>query len=106
MSAINNAWNGLTATEAQKYATQLEAELDHKYQTAKQAHMAIASGSTLTSSRTFDPSSDPYKNEVQVLIRKVENGYTARIDGKAYIASSIEELNGLVTVKLLALGGS
>jgi hypothetical protein len=43
---------------------------------------------------------------VQVLVRPVENGYTARIDGKVYIASSIEELNGLVTVKLLALGGS
>jgi hypothetical protein len=104
MSAINNAWNGLTTTEAQKYAAQMEAELDRKYQMSKQASMIT--GSTLTSSRTFDPSSDPYKNEVQVLIRKVENGYTARIDGKAYIASSIEELNGLVTVKLLALGGS
>ena len=97
MSAINNAWNGTRAIDS-------EAELDRKYQMAMQAN--TITGSTLTSSRTFDPSSDPYRTEVQVLIRKVENGYTARIDGKAYIASSIEELNGLVTVKLLALGGS
>jgi ABC-type amino acid transport substrate-binding protein len=106
MAAINNAWNGTKDSDNQKYLMQLEADLDRKYQMAMQANTVTATGSTLTSGRTVDPYSDPYRNEVQVLIRKVENGYTARIDGKAYIASSIEELNGLVTVKLLALGGS
>lgn len=104
MSAINNAWNGTTATDAQKYAAQMEAELDRKYQMAMQANMATttAIGSTLLAAQA----SNTPRQEIEVRIIKVENGYTARIDGKAYIASSIEELNGLITVKLLALGGS
>jgi hypothetical protein len=93
MSAINNAWNGARAIDS-------EAELDRKYQMAMQANMANASG-LLKAQALNDP-----RKELEVRIIKVENGYTARIDGKAYIASSIEELTGLITVKLLALGGS
>jgi len=104
MSAINNAWNGTKDSDNQKYLMQLEADLDRKYQMAMQANMATttATGSTLLTAQAFNTP----RQELEVLIRKVENGYTARIDGKAYIASSIEELNGLITVKLLALGGS
>jgi hypothetical protein len=93
MSAINNAWNGTRAIDS-------EAELDRKYQMAMQANMANGSG-LLTAQALNDP-----RKELEVRIIKVENGYTARIDGKAYIATSIEELTGLLTVKLLALGGS
>ena len=93
MSAINNAWNGTRAIDS-------EAELDRKYQMAMQANMANASG-LLKAQALNDP-----RKELEVRIIKVENGYTARIDGKAYIATSIEELTGLLTVKLLALGGS
>jgi hypothetical protein len=93
MSAINNAWNGTREIDS-------EAELDRKYQMAMQANMANASG-LLKAQALNDP-----RKELEVRIIKVENGYTARIDGKAYIATSIEELTGLLTVKLLALGGS
>jgi len=104
MSAINNAWNGARAIDSELYHKQMEAELDRKYQMAMQANMATttATGSTLLAAQA----SNTPRQEIEVRIIKVENGYTARINGKAYIASSIEELNGLITVKLLALGGS
>ena len=104
MSAINNAWIGAKVVDSEMYHKQMEAELDRKYQMSNQANMttAIAPGATLLTAQAFNTP----RQELEVRIMKVENGYTARIDGKAYIASSIEELNGLVTVKLLALGGS
>jgi hypothetical protein len=104
MSAINNAWNGTKVIDSELYHEQLEAELDRKYQMSKQANMitTTATGSTLLTAQAFNTP----RQELEVRIMKVENGYTARIDGKAYIASSIEELTGLITVKLLALGGS
>ena len=83
-----------------KYNMQLEAELDRKFMISANTITAAATG--VLSARAL---STPQK-EMEVLIRKAENGYTARIDGKAYIAASIEELNGLITVRLLALGGS
>jgi hypothetical protein len=102
MSAINNAWNGTKDSDNQKYLTQMEAELDRKYQMSKQANMTTATASGLLNAKAFN---EP-RNDMEVLVRLVENGYTARIDGRVYIAASIEELTGLITVKLLALGGS
>jgi hypothetical protein len=102
MSAINNAWNGTKVIDSELYHKQLEADLDRKYQMATQASMTTATASGLLNAQAFNTP----RQELEVRIMKVENGYTARIDGKAYIAASIEELNGLITVKLLALGGS
>jgi hypothetical protein len=84
------------------YHKQMEAELDRKYQMATQASMTTATAAGLLNAQAFNTP----RQEIEVRIIKVENGYTARIDGKVYIASSIEELTGLITVKLLALGGS
>ena len=85
-----------------KYNMQLEAELDRKFMISANTNTITTAAGGVLSARAL---STPQK-EMEVLIRKAENGYTARIDGKAYIAASIEELNGLITVKLLALGGS
>jgi hypothetical protein len=89
-----------TTINPQLFSSALDAKLEREYQLSKQAITATASG--LLSAKAF---STP-QTEMEVLVRPVENGYTARIDGKVYIATSIEELTGLITVKLLALGGS
>ena len=87
-----------------KYNMQLEAELDRKFMISANTNTnTITTADTgVLSARAF---STPQK-EMEVLVRPVENGYTARIDGRVYIATSIEELTGLITVRLLALGSS
>jgi hypothetical protein len=91
-----------------KYNMQLEAELDRKFMisantnTNTNTNTITTAATGVLSARAF---STPQK-EMEVLVRPVENGYTARIDGRVYIATSIEELTGLITVRLLALGSS
>jgi hypothetical protein len=85
-----------------KYNMQLEAELDRKFMISANMNTITTAATGVLSARAL---STPQK-EMEVLVRPVENGYTARIDGRVYIATSIEELTGLITVRLLALGGS
>jgi hypothetical protein len=85
-----------------KYNMQLEAELDRKFMISANTNTITTAAGGVLSARAL---STPQK-EMEVLVRPVENGYTARIDGRVYIATSIEELTGLITVKLLALGCS
>jgi len=85
-----------------KYNMQLEAELDREFMISANMNTITTAATGVLSARAL---STPQK-EMEVLVRPVENGYTARIDGRVYIATSIEELTGLITVRLLALGGS
>jgi hypothetical protein len=92
----------MSTYDRDKYNMQLEAELDRKFMISANMNTITTAATGVLSARAL---STPQK-EMEVLVRPVENGYTARIDGRVYIATSIEELTGLITVRLLALGGS
>ena len=92
----------MSTYDRDKYNMQLEAELDRKFMISANMNTITTAATGVLSARAL---STPQK-EMEVLVRPVENGYTARIDGRVYIATSIEELTGLITVRLLALGSS
>lgn len=92
MSAINNAWNGTTATEEAR----------------KQQHQNAA---TSASAQGLIGQSDIYRTDrwgittTRFTVTKASNGYILEAGDEIYVADTVEQVQGIVATLLIAKGG-
>lgn len=96
MSAINNAWNGTTATEEM---------LKQQYQNAVTSANSSPQG-LLASSRMYR--ADRWETgtaTTRFTVTKASNGYILEAGDDIYVADTVEHVQGIVATLLIAKGG-
>lgn len=96
MSAINNAWNGPTATEEM---------LKQQYQNAVTSVSSSSQG-LLASSRMYR--ADRWETgtaTTRFTVTKASNGYILEAGDEIYVADTVEQVQGIVATLLIAKGG-
>lgn len=96
MSAINNAWNGTTATEEM---------LKQQYQNAVTSVSSNAQG-LIGQSTMYRPDRwETGTSTTRFTVTKASNGYILEAGDDIYVADTVEQVQGIVATLLIAKGG-
>ena len=95
MSAINNAWNGTTATEEM---------MKQQYQNAI-ASASVTGQGLISQSRMYRPDRwEAGLATTRFTVTKASNGYILETGDDVYIADTVEHVQGIVATMLIAKG--